>query len=110
MAHDASPKGLSIAFEGHFDRVNALVILADGRVASATFWRDISIWNSKNGSLDASLEGHNDIVTNLTLLLDKRLASASNDGTIRIWSIGSTWTRCDQVVDAKSNMFVVSFP
>jgi WD40 repeat protein len=50
------------------DWINALVILGNGRVASASDDRTISIWNPSKDGLDARLEGHSGRVNALAVL------------------------------------------
>lgn len=69
---------------------DALAILSDGRLASATCKGSIDLWNLATYKREQTLYGHADIngwITALQVLDNDRLASASADGTIKIWNV-----------------------
>ncbi|WP_233849335.1 hypothetical protein [Paraburkholderia sp. HD33-4] len=79
--------------EGHSVSVDALVVLADGRLASGSWDTTIRLWNPASGVCEATLEGHSGGVTALEVLADGRLASGSLDRTIRVWQFrNGHWT------------------
>src|ERR1700682_3978837 len=72
----------------HADAVNAVVLLRDGRAATAGADGRIAIWTSGNAQPDAVLEGHTAPIAALALSPDgATLASASWDYTVRLWPL-----------------------
>ena len=72
-------------FDGHQSSVNALAVLGDGRLASASDDHPIRLWDPASSSCTAVFEGHQGWVMALAVLGDRRLASGSTDRTIRLW-------------------------
>ena len=72
----------------HADAVNAVVLLRDGRAATAGADGRIAIWTAGNAQPDAVLEGHTAPIAALAVSGDgATLASASWDQTIRLWPL-----------------------
>jgi cytochrome c len=72
----------------HADAVNAVVLLRDGRAATAGADGRIAIWTPGNAAPDAVLEGHTAPIAALALSPDgATLASASWDQTVRLWPL-----------------------
>ena len=72
----------------HTDAVNAVVLLKDGRAATAGADGRIAIWTPGNAAPDAVLEGHTAPIAALALSHDgATLASASWDQTVRLWPL-----------------------
>jgi cytochrome c len=72
----------------HADAVNAVVLLRDGRAATAGADGHIAIWTPGNAQPDAVLEGHTAPIAALALSPDgATLASASWDYTVRLWPL-----------------------
>jgi cytochrome c len=72
----------------HTDAVNAVVLLRDGRAATAGVDGRIAIWTPGNAAPDAVLEGHTAPIAALALSPDgATLASASWDQTVRLWPL-----------------------
>ena len=83
-----TPPGAETArLEGHSERVTALCVLPDGRLASGSYDNTIRLWDVATGAETARLEGHSGRVAALCLLPDGRLASGSWDNTIRLWDV-----------------------
>jgi len=72
----------------HADAVNAVVLLRDGRAATAGADGRIAIWTSGSAEPDAVLEGHTAPIVALAVSPDgATLASASWDHTVRLWPL-----------------------
>jgi cytochrome c len=72
----------------HADAVNAVVLLRDGRAATAGADGRIAIWTAGNAQPDAVLEGHSAPIVALAVSPDgATLASASWDQTVRLWPL-----------------------
>jgi len=72
----------------HSDAVNAVVLLADGRAATAGADGRIAIWTFGRTEPDAVLEGHTAPIVALAASPDgAALASASWDRTVRLWPL-----------------------
>ena len=72
----------------HADAVNAVVLLGDGRAATAGADGRIAIWTPGNAQPDAVLEGHTAPIAALAVSPDgATLASASWDHTVRLWPL-----------------------
>src|SRR5438552_11564123 len=70
----------------HADAVNAVVLLRDGRAATAGADGRIAIWAPGKAQPDTVLEGHTAPIAALALSPDgATLASASWDQTVRLW-------------------------
>ena len=72
----------------HADAVNAVVLLRDGRAATAGADGRIAIWTTGKAQPDAVLEGHSAPIVALAVSPDgATLASASWDQTVRLWPL-----------------------
>ena len=72
----------------HADAVNAVVLLRDGRAATAGADGRIAIWARGKTQPDTVLEGHTAPIAALALSPDgATLASASWDQTVRLWPL-----------------------
>ena len=72
----------------HADAVNAVVLLRDGRAATAGADGRIAIWTAGKAEPDAVLEGHTAPIAALAVSPDgATLASASWDQTVRLWPL-----------------------
>lgn len=72
----------------HADAVNAVVLLRDGRAATAGADGRIAIWSPSKTEPDAVLEGHTAPIVALAASPDSAmLASASWDQTVRLWPL-----------------------
>jgi WD40 repeat protein len=68
----------------HGSRVRSLVVLADGRLASAGDDDQIKLW-PRDGVGEPIILRHGSKIGSLAVLADGRLASAGNDGQIKLW-------------------------
>ncbi|HEY1863246.1 MAG TPA: hypothetical protein VGG77_06050 [Roseiarcus sp.] len=74
---------------GHLGSVDALCLLSDARLASASHDNTISLWDVATGVETTLLKGHDGSVAALCLLSDGRLTSGSADNTIRLWDLAT---------------------
>jgi WD40 repeat protein len=74
---------------GHTHAVTCLVVLPEGKLASACWDKTILIWDITTGLYEAELREHDDAVITLAVLPGDMLASGSHDTTIRIWNIST---------------------
>ena len=75
-------------FRFHADAVNAVVLLRDGRAATAGADGRIAIWTAGKTEPDTVLEGHEAPIAALAASPDgAMLASASWDRTVRLWPL-----------------------
>lgn len=82
----------SYTLKGHSWSVLSLLLLHDGKLASASTDKTIKIWdisiNSKQMNTPiCTLKGHTESVYSIIQLSDKQLVSSSKDKTIKVWDI-----------------------
>ena len=71
----------------HTSRIESLITLSNGNLASGSLDETIKIWDVGEGKEICTLEGHKSKINALSLLNDRRFASADNDGKINIWDL-----------------------
>jgi len=86
-----------------FDRIDVLVALSRGRLAHASPFKFIVVWNYSTGRVQYTLKGHTGVVRALAVLSDERLASASSDKTIRIWDLSNDDAQCTKILNGHAN-------
>ena len=71
----------TVVLEGHERRIGALVVLADGRLASGAYDNTVRLWDIKTGAEVARLEGHTAPVLSLDTSPTNRsvLVSSAHD-------------------------------
>jgi WD40 repeat protein len=71
--------------EGHLNRVNSMIVLKNGSLASCSSDKTIKIWDLTNGQLKRTMNDHTDNVCGLKILQNNNLISFSRDSSIKIW-------------------------
>jgi len=71
--------------------VTAVAVLLDGRVASASNFGELKVWEVGAWTCVSLTKGYEDPIpiSSLAVLPDGRLASASSDNTVRLWDTAS---------------------
>ncbi len=98
--------------EVHTAGVNAVAVLDQKRVVSASDDWTLRVWDVEGGETLRTLEGHTSLVNAVAMLDEKRVVSASSDQTLRIWDVTSgktlrtlkghtDWVRAVAVLDEK---------
>lgn len=82
-----SPIVLQKTFRGHEFFINSLLLLFDGRLASASQSNEIRVWNLESGQCEQILRGHTKAVNSLAILPTGKIVSASCDETIKVWDV-----------------------
>lgn len=84
---DLATKAVTSSFTGVPNVQYRMVMLQDGRVATASSTTaNICLWNTTTGACVATLAGHAAVVQDLCVLPNGWLASCSSDGTVRVWN------------------------
>jgi WD40 repeat protein len=83
--------GLIRTFSGHTNTIDSVAIAPDGRTAvSASFDKDLRVWDLTNGNTIRTLSGHSEGVTSVVIAPDGRTAlSGSDDKTARQWDLAT---------------------
>ena len=84
-----SDSALPAVLEGHKDKVESLLALKSGLLASGSNDDTIKIWNLDTGSIKRELKGHTGDVRCLAELKNGNLVSGSDDNSIKIWNTDS---------------------
>jgi WD40 repeat protein len=74
-------------FNGHTYDVTCVIVLHDGRLATASDDKTIKIWNTKTGNSDHTFNGHTDWFHCLIEFDQNRIISCDDDKTIKIWNV-----------------------
>jgi len=73
---------------GHTDKVRDIILLTNGKLASASFDGKVKIWNMENSVCEMTLQGHSNAYVVVELPKDM-LISGGFDG-IRVWNLKET--------------------
>ncbi len=78
-------------FQGHRDSIYAARISPDAKLlATASYDRDVLIWDVSSAKIVQTMAGHNDAVYGLSFSPSgKLLATASGDRTVKLWDVAS---------------------
>lgn len=86
------PGGPLIRSIDHPGIPEALAVLPDGRVVSASDDDMLRVWNIENGRLLKVLKGHSSTVNAVAVLDSRRVVSSSDDWTLRVWDVENEQT------------------
>jgi WD40 repeat protein len=86
---DLTAKILLATLTGHTARVNALELLPNGDLVSASEDFQIKVWDGTSNAFKYDLNGHSNFVKALKLISSELLASGSIDTKVKIWNITS---------------------
>ena len=77
-------------FTDHKESVRDILLLSNGKLASASQDKTIKIWNLTNGNCEQTLIGHSQSIYSLLELPNLILLSFSHDSSIGVWDISQT--------------------
>ena len=80
-------KDITLISNEHKGRINCLIKLSNGNVASGGQDTTIKIWDIDKKQSISTLNGHTSIVWEIRELEDSKLISASDDNTSKIWDL-----------------------
>ena len=86
---DLNNKTKKVILTGHTAILNALEVLTNGDLVSASDDHSIKVWDGCTYAFKYSLSSHTNQVKALKLISNELLASGSTDHTIKIWNITS---------------------
>lgn len=72
--------------KGHEDFVNSVLVLPDGRVATASDDQTLRVWDLDSGKCLHVLSGHTDSVCAVVHVAGATIVSGSGDCTLRVWN------------------------
>lgn len=92
------------SIHAHIKKINSVLLLSDGRLASCSDDKSIQIFNLNNYHCDITIEeAHTKPVTYISLMDNNQLLSCSLDKTIKIWNIFELSYECEYIIkDAHS--------
>ncbi len=95
---------------GHRDTLYDAELSPDGRIlATASYDRQILLWDATSGEQLRALTGHNGAVYDLAFHPEGRvLASASGDETVKLWDV-ATGMRLDTLSQPEGEQYTVTF-
>lgn len=85
----ASDGSLLRELRGHEDFINSVLVLPDGRVATASDDQTLRVWDLASGKCLHVLSGHQDSVCAVVHVGGSTLVSGSGDATLRVWNADS---------------------
>lgn len=95
---------------GHRDSIYAARIAPNGKLlATASYDREVSIWDLSTAKLLRTMTGHNDAVYGLSFSPNSKwLATASGDRTVKLWDV-ATGERLDTFSQPAKDQYTVAF-
>jgi len=82
---------LLVSIEGHTDAIQTAIFSPDeNSIATASYDRDILLWDAKTGKLKQRFTGHNGAVYSLAFSpVGRTLISGCADETVKVWDVDS---------------------
>lgn len=90
----------------HTKQVRSLIILTDGRLASASWDKTIRIFNLNNLSCEKIIKTSQWLINNIALLDNGQIISCSFDQSIKIWNINKTFCTCIHTIDKAHSLYI----
>ena len=87
--YEGENKEISVISKEHKNRINCLIKLSNGNVASGGQDTTIKLWDIDKKELLYTLTGHTSIVWDIRELEDNKIMSASDDNTSKIWDLNT---------------------
>lgn len=84
---DGQSKLITQISKEHNGRINCLIKLSDGRIASGGQDNTIKIWNINKKETLFTLNGHKSIIWDIRELEGNKLISGSDDNTCKVWDL-----------------------
>jgi WD40 repeat protein len=92
----------NVILEGHIVKINSIILLSSGYIASASTDKTIKIWDINKYICIKTLADHTKSVTCLALLSEGEFASGSADCTIKIWDCKNNY-QCVRTISAHAS-------
>ncbi len=86
---DGQTKLITEISKGHNGRINCLIKLSNGNVASGGQDSTIKIWDINKKQILFTLEGHKSIIWDIRELEGNKLISASDDNKCKVWDLNA---------------------
>jgi len=85
--YDPLTKSISTILKGHNGRINCMIKLSNGNLASGGQDGIIKVWDLKKMVELFSLKGHKSIIWDIREIADNKLISGSDDNKSKIWDL-----------------------
>lgn len=93
---DYNTKTIStVSSKDYSTRINYLIKLSDGKVASAGQDKTIRIWDISQNKLLYSLTGHTSMIWTIVEIKGNKIISGSDDKTVKIWDLKNKKEECE---------------
>lgn len=89
LLYEGENKEISVISKEFKNRINCLIKLSNGNVASGGQDTTIKLWDIDKKELLYTLTGHTSIIWDIRQLEDNKLMSASDDNTSKIWDLNT---------------------
>jgi WD40 repeat protein len=82
---EGDSKSITTISKEHTGRINCLIQLSNGKIASGSQDNTIKIWDIEKKEAIYTLKGHTSIIWDIRELEGNKLISASDDNTSKVW-------------------------